>query len=145
MKMNRFYKKSQGFTIIELSVIVSVIVLLAGLTMIASSHITAGVHKNTCISNIANAQKAMRSVSLIEGLVEGDTFSATNTSAIKSMYPGMECGAAATDQKDLPTGWGSYTIGSEVPATGNVFAQCKIKGTETLFQHAPDANKVGSW
>ena len=130
---------------IELSFIVAVIVLLAGLTMLAASHINSAVYKNTCISNIANGQKAMRSVSLIEGLAEGDAFEEYQITAIKSMYPGMECGASSSGERDLPTGWGSYTMGSSVPAVAGVFLKCKVAGDDLLFQHAPNSEKTGSW
>jgi prepilin-type N-terminal cleavage/methylation domain-containing protein len=126
LKTNNKWARQRGTTLIELSVVIAVLLLLAGVLFIGVTGWKNSANQAACILNIATTQKAVRSYQNSNSLNAGATV--TLASLVTAGYFGA-----------TPTcpGGGTYTPTGTVPAPGAVYLACSLTG------HVP-AN-TGNW
>ena len=120
--------RQSGTTLIELSVVISVLLLLVGVLFIGITAWKNGANTAACIINLSSIQKAARGYSNMNGLNTGASLPiATLTSA----------GFWATVPV-CPAG-GTYADIETVPSQGVAYMTCTISG------HAPSAANLANW
>lgn len=127
-----FPKTRSGFTLIELTLVISVLLGLISVTFLGVTAYKNGSNRAVCIQNIASAQRAIR--------------------AYSNMYD-FDPGQEVTNLRDRITGpgnfipippvcpsTGTYTWGDgtdQIPTMGSVYLRCSIS------DHVPTSNS--SW
>jgi prepilin-type N-terminal cleavage/methylation domain-containing protein len=108
----------RGVTLIELTVVISVILTLLTTLFYGASYYRDSASQATCVSQITQIQKSIRSYQNLESLSYGDPIlEADIIGEDKALGPSPQC----------PLG-GGYTFLDEIPAPGVAFATCTNYG-----------------
>ncbi len=117
----RARRHQAGFTLIEISVVIGIVLGLAALSLWGVTAWRDSANKSTCVLNISNVQKAVRSFANINNLNAGDTLLSTSIiGAAKLLEAPPVCKSS-----------GTYTYTGNVPAVGTAYSTCSVAG------HAP--------
>jgi prepilin-type N-terminal cleavage/methylation domain-containing protein len=116
LKLNR-QAAQRGTTLIELSVVIAVILLLAGVLFIGIQAWRDGANQAACIVNISSTQKAVRGYQNVNGLYSGTSPLAWSYIAGTNLY--------FSTQPTCPAG-GSYALTSTIPLEGSPALTCSI-------------------
>jgi prepilin-type N-terminal cleavage/methylation domain-containing protein len=126
LKTNNKWARQRGTTLIELSVVIAVLLLLAGVLFIGITGWKNSANTAACVLNLATAQKAMRSYENTMQLNSGDGCTMANLIGAGYFVASPTCPSA-----------GTYTIGATVTAPGVAYITCSLAG------HAPKS--VANW
>lgn len=118
-----------GFTLIEVTLVVSVLLGLISVTFIGASAYKSGTNRAMCLQNIANAQKAVRAFSNLNQVNSGNE------------VPGLRT-QIYSEEGFLPIeptcpGNGEYTfLDDTIPPLGTLYLTCSIPS------HTPKENTI---
>lgn len=136
--MNSISKKSTGFTIVELLIVIVVIGVLAAITVIAFNGISQRARNAQVLSGVRNIEIAMRQYATLN-----QRYISPTVSCLGSGYTGNRC---KTDSTTANPTWGVVydAIGPGELATVMPNAPKVNDGTLRLFS-APDDFRGGVW
>jgi type II secretory pathway pseudopilin PulG len=146
MRRSRHFERNRpfrpvgsGFTLIELSVMILVMLTFISVLFIGSRAWKRGSDRAQCVMNIRNVQLAVRGYANSNDLDSGDYLTLLGSNG----PPGRAIIGSGNYLETFPMcpGMGLYTIhGNTVPATGTLYMTCSLSGSE---RHEPDM--YGSW
>jgi hypothetical protein len=109
-----------GLTVVELSVVIFSLMLLAFILLTGARAWKRGVDRTNCIVNINAVQKGIRGFSNMSGYTPGDTVPGLEAMVIG---PGM-----FFDSLPACPGDGDYTLGGDqIPLEGNLYMTCSLE------------------
>lgn len=117
----------RGITLIETSIVISVILGLVSVIMVGGQAWKNGTDRATCLLNIRNAQLAGRSYQNMMARTEGQPFDTTTIIGEGRALPTLPA---------CPAG-GTYSFVDSFPPEGTLFMTCSIEG------HVPD--DINGW
>ncbi len=109
------YSRPRGATLIELTVVISMILSLISALFVSAKYYKEAADKSSCVTQISHLQKAVRAYQNLNGLATGDSISSSDFYGEGKPYR-----VAAF----CPLGGGKYNILDEIPSTGVAFATC---------------------
>jgi prepilin-type N-terminal cleavage/methylation domain-containing protein len=118
----------QGTTLIELSVVISVLLILVGVLFIGITAWKTGSNTAACIINLSSIQKAARGYQNLNGLATAAPLPVTNLTGAGFWMTLPTC----------PTGV-AYVFQTTVPVSGVAYASCPVSG------HAPSTAELTNW
>lgn len=121
MKLNNKNKKQAGLTLIEITVVISVLLGLIAVLFIGVQNYREATNKSRCIMQISAMQKAVRSYQNLENKATGATLGQADI---------VGDGKLVAVMPTCPSG-GTYTLASTIPAVGTAALTCNQTG------HAP--------
>lgn len=132
------YRHPKGVTIIELTVVITMILTLSSSLFFSASYYKESADKANCIIQIEGMQKAMRSYQNLNAL-------STGASIAKSDLVGV--GKAIPKELFCPDSGGAYIFPTEIPDTGSVFATCADFDSTVVSDssHAHNAINITVW
>jgi hypothetical protein len=128
-----------GFTLIELSVIILVLLSFIGMLFIGARAWKRGSDRAQCVMNIRNVQLAVRGYANSNDLDAGSYMTLLGSNG----PPGGAIIGSGNYLESLPQcpGMGLYTInGNTVPPTGTLYMTCSLSDD---LKHAP--GMYGTW
>lgn len=127
---NVLHAHSSGLTLVEVTLVVTVLLGLIGVAFAGLSAYKEGANRAICIHQVANVQKAMRSYCHFQELESGQAIPDLKKRLIEESKFFAEAPIC-------PSG-GTYVFhAGEVPHVGTLFMRCSI------MDHAP--KEFGSW
>lgn len=122
----RPWRKRSAFSLIEISIAITVILLLAGVAFMGvTAYLNVG-YRTQCVLNMSNVQTAIRTYTNANGYVPGTTVTGLQGLVIG---PGLMC-----ETPVCPAG-GTYTYGGNtVPAAGTAYLTCSLAASQN---HVP--------
>ena len=140
MKLNTKNRNSpvrllrRGVTLLELTIIISVLLLLLSFLFPAAGAWKRGSDRAQCIINIRQVQQGVRSFSNLKGFDYGqDVSSAMPPVALQAEVVGTE---KFVETAPVCPSSGSYSYGGNViPPKGSLYLTCSLAGTN---RHTPD-------
>lgn len=130
-------KKAAGFTLIEISLVIALLLGLIAVVFIGLGSYREGSNKAQCKMQLAAVQKAVRSYANLNNLVTGATVASTDLSNGVIMSVAPIC----------PSG-GTYNYTGDVPAVGTPYGDCTY-GASTPNSHVLDTGatnpSVADW
>jgi len=114
-----------GLTLVEVTLVIALLLSMISILFIGVSAYKKGAHRAKCILNLASVQKAVRSHQNLYALKNGEPLAITDIAG---------AGKLLETTPGCPDPDGSYTFGTEVPASNNAYATCSLSGSE---QHVP--------
>lgn len=140
LELNRLSRPvRRGYTLLELSVMILVILTFIGVLFIGARAWKRGSDRAQCVMNIRNVQLAVRGYANSNDLDSGDYLTLLGSNG----PPGAAIIGSGNFIETFPMcpGMGLYTIhGNKVPATGTLYMTCSLSGSES---HEPDM--YGTW
>ena len=132
--------KSGGFTLIELTVVIAVLLGLIGILVIGVQAFLDGQRRAACILNINTAQKAVRAFANLNELNVGDTV--PNLALEENGNPLVETGLLVVFPECPNNGVYTLTGGGAIPpfstsTTGDAFLQCDFTNPAGDATHIP--------
>jgi len=125
-----FHPFRKGFTLIEVTLVIAVLLGLISVTFVGVLAYKQGSNRAMCIQNVSSVQKAMRSYCNFNELNPGDPVSDLHGKLITQAQ-------FFSHEPACPSG-GTYTyVDGQVPAVGALFITCSIP------DHVPAA--TGGW
>lgn len=123
---NNFIKRSKGFTLLELTVVVFVLITLVSVLFMGAKAYKDGADRANCVVNIRNVQVAVRSYQNMNALAPGDDIDPARLINPDSGY-----------LPDLPScpSRGDYTLAQEIPKPGDLALICSVNKDGSI--HAP--------
>lgn len=119
----------RGFTLVEVTLVVSVLLGLISVTLFGASAYKEGTNRAMCIQHAANAQKAVRSFSNLYDFVPGNQVPGLRTKIYSE-------GGFLPIEPTCPSN-GEYTfLDDQIPQLGTLYLTCSIPG------HAPRENSI---
>jgi prepilin-type N-terminal cleavage/methylation domain-containing protein len=133
--------RHRGLTLLELSVVITILLLLVSLLFIGSRAWRRGSDRSTCVMTLRNVQVATRSYQNIYGYsYGGHPYAENGTQAIyehlfSKGYIETKLYKQALGQAPCPAG-GTYTcpVPDVFPEAGELYMECSLSGSD---QHAP--------
>jgi type II secretory pathway pseudopilin PulG len=107
----------RGMTLVELTLVISTLLGIAGLTLFGSAHFKEGANRALCLHQTANIQKAMRSYCNLHQIEPDSKIEDLQELVV------VESGFLATEPRCPSGGIYSYYKG-RVPNIGTPFARC---------------------
>lgn len=113
------FRKLPGLTLLEMSVVIFSLILLATILLVGASAWKRGSDRAICVGNLAGVQKAVRGYANMSGLDPGETVTGLEMRVI-----GPD---RFFDQVPACPGGGNYTLGGDqVPAIGSLYMNCSL-------------------
>lgn len=126
------FRRSAGLTLVEMSVVIFSLILLATLLLTTARAWLRGSDRAMCIVNIQAVQKGVRGYANMSGLGPGSVVSGLEAEVVGSGKFFVELPACPAQ--------GDYTLGGDqIPGLGTLYMTCSL---ETTFDHVP-AESVG--
>lgn len=119
-----------GLTLIELSVLVTVLLFIVGMSFIGVKAWKSGADRAGCILNIYHAQEAVRSFSNLHGYNPGQTLASVD---VEANIFGLN--SLVLSRPTCPSEGAYATKGNTIPAYGTLYLTCSLAGTA---RHQPD-------
>lgn len=120
-------RRSTGLTLIEMSVVIFSLILLATLLLTTAQAWLRGSDRAMCIVNIQAVQKGVRGYANMSGIEPGTIVSGLEEEVVGS-------GKFFSKLPACPA-QGSYALGgNEIPGLGTLYMTCSL---ETTLDHAP--------
>ena len=138
MKIHIHHNKQSiaGFTLIEISLVIALILGLIAVAFMGVSAYKKGSDKAKCRMQLAQVQKAVRSMANMQGMEIGDTLASTDVfGAGKFVEVQPEC--PATGLTD------TITYQGDVPAIGTAYSTCTF--TDGDLNHALSTEITREW
>lgn len=121
-------RRSVGLTLVEMSVVIFALILLATLLLTTARAWLQGSDRAMCIVNIQAVQKGVRGFANMSGLGPGETVSGLEAKVVGS-------GRFFVELPVCPAS-GSYTLGGDqIPDLGTLYMTCSFEPT---LRHVPD-------
>ena len=117
-------RRSAGMTLLEITVVITVMMALIGILFLGASAWKSGSDRSNCLVNIRNVQLAARSYQNMYAINPGAEFATSMIIGPNSFVPQLPTCPAS----------GSYAFASAFPATGTLFMTC------TLESHVPPSH-----
>lgn len=122
------FRRSAGLTLIEMSVMMFAMILLATLLLTTARAWLRGADRAMCLVNIQAVQKGVRGYANMEGLDPGAIVSGLEEEVV----------GAGKFFDELPAcpAMGHYTLGGDqIPGLGTLYMSCSLEST---LDHVPD-------
>lgn len=116
------YSLRKGVTLLELTVVISMILTLLSTLFISATYYRDGATRATCVAQITQIQKGVRSYQNLEGLNPG-----TPVSTADFIGPGKPMDTPSTCPRDNK----AYQYYGVIPPEGVAFAKCTTFGPGT--------------
>ncbi len=134
----------RGLTLLELSVVITILLLLVSLLFIGSRAWRRGSDRSTCVMTLRNMQVATRSYQNIYGFTEGGKPNAENGTQdiaehlLSKGYIETNLYKHAHGQAPCPAG-GGYTcpVPDVFPEAGQLYMECSLSGSD---EHTPKSH-----
>lgn len=127
------YSLRKGVTLLELTVVISMILTLISTLFVSATYYRNGATRATCVAQITQIQKAVRSYQNLEDLQTGEAILISDF-----VGPGKAVQADTACPRDGTT----YLFSGVVPPEGVAFAKCHNfgpgSGTDFDNQHQPN-------
>ena len=121
-------RRSAGLTLMEMSVVIFALILLATLLLTTARAWMRGSDRAMCIVNIQAVQKGVRGYANMSGLGPGSIVSGLEAEVVGS-------GKFFVELPVCPAN-GSYTLGGDqIPGMGTLYMSCSF---ESAFDHVPN-------
>lgn len=122
-----------GLTLLELTVVILVLMLLASILLVGARAWKRGSDRAVCITNISSVQKAVRGYANMSGLDPGD------------LVPNLETKVIGPDRffESLPVcpAQGIYSLGgNQIPPLGDLYLNCSLAASHS---HLPQ--RIDDW
>lgn len=119
-------RRRAGFSLIEISIAITVILLLAGVAFMGvTAYLNVG-YRTQCVLNISNVQTAIRTYSNANQYSPGATVTGLQ---------GLVIGSGLMVETPVCPGGGTYTYGgTTVPAVGTAYLTCSLAASQN---HVP--------
>jgi type II secretory pathway pseudopilin PulG len=109
-------RRSAGMTLIEITVVITVMMALIGILFLGATAWKSGSDRSNCLVNIRNVQLAARSYQNMYAINPGATFTNSMIIGPNSFVPQTPSCPAS----------GSYAFATAFPATGTLFMTCSV-------------------
>ncbi|MEP4078758.1 hypothetical protein [Haloferula sp.] len=122
------FRRSAGLTLVEMSVVIFALILLATLLLTTARAWLRGSDRAMCIVNIQAVQKGIRGYANMSGLEPGAIVSDLEAEVVGT-------GKFFVELPICPAN-GSYTLGGDqIPGMGTLYMNCSLGGA---LDHVPD-------
>lgn len=134
----------KGFTIVEMTLVLAIILGLAGLLFLGLTAYKNGSDKTQCVLQLATVQKSVRSAENLDTLAPETVLTATGATGNADLV--TEGYLSATVPLSCPRDGTPYTYLGTVPDTGVAYATCVTYGSLAgNLAHAPTASQLANW
>ncbi|WP_129589584.1 type II secretion system protein [Rubritalea profundi] len=132
------HSRPRGATLIELAVVISMLLSLISALFISAKYYKEAADKSSCITQISQFQKAVRTYQNLNSLANGDSISSSDFYGEDKPY---------RVKVFCPLGGGDYNLLEEIPSSGVAFATCAeynaLNGSKDPSQAHTSANLSG--
>ncbi|HSJ03284.1 MAG: type II secretion system protein [Verrucomicrobium sp.] len=115
-KTRQFKRSAAGFTLIEVSLVIALLLGLIAIVFLGLGSYRAGADQAKCKMQLATIQKSVRSYANYQNLAVGDPI------------PVAAAGSYMTTLPVCPSDGSTPTVTGTVPAIGVAFATCAVTG-----------------
>lgn len=142
MNTNNQLARQRGTTLIELSIVIAVLLLLAGVLFIGVQAWQNAANNAACIVNQATIQKAVRGYANFNGLNVGQALTVADLTVAAAPQAPMFNGVLPA----CPIANTAYAVTGTVPAQGVEYATCVTVATgNNGAPHVPAAATIVNW
>lgn len=112
---------AKGITLLELTVVILVLLMLVGVLFVGARAWKRGTDRATCILNLQNVQKAVRSYCNMNNHMPGDT-----VDGLRDKVIGVDSYVKEPVCPSASSGNGYDDLGDQVPDVGALYMECQL-------------------